>query len=186
MHCRNIKEFFDEPMEKTGDDGKVRKCRSCKPCQCKKVPQFLVNEMSTLCHHLEAKHAGEYQTWVVEDNFESKLPGDVKDQKVKDAQLSQTQLDSHLQKMPPAEHVVPYSDKVFHEAAIEWLIVTDQPISALEHLDFIKMINIAAQATNGMKTPVHDEIIRLFKNQIDLLRQKLLSDTVKGNINLTC
>ena len=36
--------------------------------------------------------------------------------------MTQDTLDGHL----PSERVVPYSDKVFREAAIEWLIATDQ------------------------------------------------------------
>jgi hypothetical protein len=34
-------------------------------------------------------------------------------------------LDGHLQNLP-LEQVVPYSDKVFREAAVEWVIATDQ------------------------------------------------------------
>ena len=38
---------------------------------------------------------------------------------------TQDTLDGHLRDLPP-ERVIPYSDKVFREAAVEWLIVTDQ------------------------------------------------------------
>ncbi|KAF8876423.1 hypothetical protein BD779DRAFT_1449448, partial [Infundibulicybe gibba] len=45
---------------------------------------------------------------------------------------------------------VPYSDQLFRDAAIEWLVSTDQPLAALEHPKFINMINIVARATNGV------------------------------------
>ena len=38
----------------------------------------------------------------------------------------QTRLDSHLKEKPLKERVAPYSDKIFHSAAIEWLVSTDQ------------------------------------------------------------
>ncbi|KAG1853818.1 hypothetical protein C8R48DRAFT_610667, partial [Suillus tomentosus] len=46
-----------------------------------------------------------------------------------------------------------YSDKLFKQAAIEWLVAMDQPIQALEHLKFQEMIDIASQATNSVKIP---------------------------------
>ena len=38
----------------------------------------------------------------------------------------QTLLDGHLKEIPKSEPVKPYSDSGFREAAIEWLIATDQ------------------------------------------------------------
>ena len=35
-------------------------------------------------------------------------------------------LDGHLQEIPQAQHIVPYSDAAFRNAAIEWLVSTDQ------------------------------------------------------------
>ncbi|KAG1822260.1 hypothetical protein EV424DRAFT_1274081, partial [Suillus variegatus] len=49
------------------------------------------------------------------------------------------------------ERIVPYVDSLFKQAAIEWLIATDQPIQAFEHPKFKEMIDVAAQATNGVK-----------------------------------
>ena len=40
------------------------------------------------------------------------------------AKLHQQTLDPHLREKP--ERVVPYSDALFREAAVEWLIATDQ------------------------------------------------------------
>ena len=57
--------------------------------------------------------------------FESMLPGDVKGRKEKAERVQQT-INSHLTERKLAERVVPYSDKVFKQAAIEWLVATDQ------------------------------------------------------------
>jgi hypothetical protein len=40
--------------------------------------------------------------------------------------MRQGRLDSHLQEMPRKERVIPYTDALFREAAIEWLVATDQ------------------------------------------------------------
>jgi hypothetical protein len=40
--------------------------------------------------------------------------------------MRQGQLDSHLQEVPCKECVIPYTDALFREAAIEWLVATDQ------------------------------------------------------------
>jgi hypothetical protein len=46
---------------------------------------------------------------------------------VQKASASQTGLGDHLRKRPPkAQHVLLYTDQLFHEAATEWLISTDQ------------------------------------------------------------
>ena len=44
-------------------------------------------------------------------------------EKQPDTAKKQTTLDSHLEEQ---ETIVPYSDAVFREAALEWLIATDQ------------------------------------------------------------
>jgi hypothetical protein len=53
------------------------------------------------------------------------LPGDIRARKDKAAAANQT-LDKHLIEKKMAERVVAYSDKLFRQAAIEWLIATDQ------------------------------------------------------------
>jgi hypothetical protein len=52
------------------------------------------------------------------------LPGDIKAQKQK-AERTQQSINSHLTERKLAERV-PYSDKLFKKAAIEWLVATDQ------------------------------------------------------------
>ena len=46
--------------------------------------------------------------------------------KVAKEKQSQTLLDGHLKEIPKSEPVKPYSDSIFQEAAVEWLIATDQ------------------------------------------------------------
>ena len=112
--------------------------------------------------------------------------------------MRQGQLDSHLQEMPRKERVIPYTDALFREAAIEWLVATDQvtisyfvhrltssilirfcvqPIQALEHPAFQKMVGIAARATNGIIIPnrkaTRQEIMNMFKNQLIHLKKRL-------------
>ena len=63
----------------------------------------------------------------MKNNFELKLPKTVKartEAAKKDAK--QTQLDPHLQERVPKTRVVPYSDDLFRQVAIEWLVATDQ------------------------------------------------------------
>ena len=45
--------------------------------------------------------------------------------------MTQSTLDGHLRDVPPSERVIPYSDKAFREAAVEWLIATDQVCNLL-------------------------------------------------------
>ncbi|KAF8572554.1 hypothetical protein K439DRAFT_1230540, partial [Ramaria rubella] len=63
----------------------------------------------------------------------------------------QSALTDHFGPAPLAEIVILYSDEWFKQAAMEWLIATDQLIQALEHPKFVEMIDVAAQAKNGVK-----------------------------------
>lgn len=56
----------------------------------------------------------------------SMLPKDTKRRKLDAAADSQARLDTHLREPQPKERIIPYSDAIFREAAIEWLIETDQ------------------------------------------------------------
>ena len=90
---------------------------------------------------------------------------------------------------------------------IDLILISSQPIQALEHAKFKELINIASRATNGVKIPgqkiTQGEIIQLFKKHITKLKiqlnvgnQKLLErcyflialqgPTVQGEISLTC
>ncbi|KAI0057137.1 hypothetical protein BV25DRAFT_1767759, partial [Artomyces pyxidatus] len=139
----------------------------------------IVNEITTLRHHPESRHAGVYRTWAAKNKFISKLPNDVKAQKEKalQAALKQSQLDPHLRPPDVKEKKVHYTDQIFHEAAIQWLVDTDQPIQAFEHPSFKRMIDIAAAATNGVDIPgrkaTRAEIINTFKAQMKALRDRL-------------
>ena len=55
----------------------------------------------------------------------SKLPGDVKKRKEAAEEVTRT-LDRDLREKKMSERVIPYSDKLFRRAAIEWLVATDQ------------------------------------------------------------
>jgi hypothetical protein len=68
---------------------------------------------------------GKYRNWCEKAGFESKLAGDVAAQKLK-AERSQSTIDGHLVEKKLAERHVAYSDKIFRQAAIEWLVATDQ------------------------------------------------------------
>jgi hypothetical protein len=57
--------------------------------------------------------------------YESKLPGDIKKRKAA-AELVTRTLDRDLREKKVIERVVPYSDKTFRRAAIEWLVASDQ------------------------------------------------------------
>lgn len=63
-----------------------------------------------------------------ENDFEAKLPNDVKaraDAKKK-ASEEQKSIDRFLKEIPKEERVIRYSHLTFKRAAIEWLIATDQ------------------------------------------------------------
>ncbi|KAG2085832.1 uncharacterized protein F5147DRAFT_588766, partial [Suillus discolor] len=113
-----------------------------------------------------------YNKWASENSFNSMLP-----KAVAKASTSQTGLDDHLHECPKAECILPYSDKLFQEAATEWLIATDQPIQALDHLYFHKLINVASRAPNGIKIPdrkvMWAKIINMFQKQMKHLRTQL-------------
>ena len=103
-------------------------------------------------------------------------------------------IDPHLQERVPKEHVIPYSDGLFRQTALEWLIETDQvpfrltvassfiyhmnqPIQALDHPKFKEMISVAARATHGVTIPnrkaARKYIMDLFKKNLTNLRSRL-------------
>ncbi|KAF8816667.1 hypothetical protein BYT27DRAFT_7005996, partial [Phlegmacium glaucopus] len=61
----------------------------------------------------------------------------------------QTSVDDHFKPMMAEETPTLYSDKIFKEAAIKWLIERNTP--AFKHPKFQKMVNIAARSTRGVK-----------------------------------
>jgi hypothetical protein len=65
----------------------------------------------------------------------SKLPGDNKKRKEAAEEVTRT-LDRDLREKKVSERVVPYSDKLFRRAAIEWLVATDQVVNSIQCLIF--------------------------------------------------
>lgn len=137
-----------------------------------------------------------YHLWAKANGFTSMLPRDTEARrKQNEKRLAQSTLTSHLrEKPPPPPPVVKYTDTLFRNAAVEWLIATDQvrepffnviadtegllqPIQALEHPVFRNMIDIAARATEGVKIPnrkqTRREIIDMFKCNMTKLRERL-------------
>ncbi|OBZ73926.1 hypothetical protein A0H81_06552 [Grifola frondosa] len=169
-HRHDIDHFFNQLYMKIGANGMEKGHRDRKHC---KLRVTIVNEVMMLWHHLEAKHPATYCKWAQKHDFEFRLPGDVK--KWKDAMK---------------RCIIAYSEQVFREAAIEWLIATDQPISALEHPKFKAMINIASRVTDGVKIPSRKvackEILCLFDAQMEGLRKRLNSENATGEVSLTC
>jgi hypothetical protein len=125
------------------------------------------------------------------------LPSDVKERKTATAVTSAEQqiLDNHLREIPPRQGAVTYSDALFRDAAIEWLISTGQvsfstsffefwvfimclqPIQAVDHPSFKKMIDVASRAPNGVSIPnrkaTRREIMDSFKKQMSKLKEHL-------------
>ncbi|KAF8813024.1 hypothetical protein BYT27DRAFT_7085470, partial [Phlegmacium glaucopus] len=115
--------------------------------------------------------------WVKENNFESMLPRDLK--VCRDAErehLSQTLVEDHYTVQMPKDKPTPYSNELFKEVAIQWLVETDQPIQAFEHPTYQKIIQIAARATKQVQIPNHKQtqeaIVTKFKEQMKALRDR--------------
>lgn len=63
-------------------------------------------------------------------NFESRLPRDVQGRRNAADKAATRTLDRDLTERKLSERVIPYSHKGFCQAAIEWLISTDQVSSS--------------------------------------------------------
>lgn len=75
--------------------------------------------------------------------FKSKLPGVIKaakEKKIAKDHSQQTSINPYLVQVDPKEPVLKYSDAAFHEAAIEWLISTDQV--SFDFVSFQQYFNI--------------------------------------------
>ncbi|KZT24064.1 hypothetical protein NEOLEDRAFT_1068345 [Neolentinus lepideus HHB14362 ss-1] len=145
---------------------------------CRKLGRtvVIVNEVTTLRRHIQGPHYGVYHQWCKKNDFVSKLPKDKK-KKETEQKKDQATLDNHVQSAPAQERVLPYSHERFREAAVKWLIATDQPIAALEHPLFLEMIQVASRAKDGVKVPnrkaTRAEIIKMFQGQMTLLKSRL-------------
>jgi hypothetical protein len=54
------------------------------------------------------------------------LPKDTKNRRQAAAKDTQQRLDPHLEEKPSRARAISYTDELFREAAIEWLVSTDQ------------------------------------------------------------
>ncbi len=62
------------------------------------------------------------------------LPEDTRARRAASAQSRQGTLDPHLQECSSTEQVIRYSDDLFQEVAIAWLVSTDQVLCAALYL----------------------------------------------------
>jgi hypothetical protein len=108
------------------------------------------------------------------------------------AEQSQSTIDGHLVEKKLTNRPVAYSDKLFRQVTIEWLVATDQvrlvlhfglpantflqPIQAFGHPKYKEMIDVASRATNGVKIPsrkaTRNEIVALFKKHLTNLKSR--------------
>ncbi|KAI5997457.1 hypothetical protein EDD15DRAFT_2162769 [Pisolithus albus] len=141
------------------------------PSKSSKRPVPLVNETSTLRRHMQATHKAKYCEWAVANGFTSMLPNDMKRRHTEAMSSVDTQptLGGY---MVEKGQVVQYSDSIFREAAILWLIETDQPIHTLQHPAFQKMVDIASRAKNSVKIPSRGQTRQAI---IDSFKTSLLS-----------
>ncbi|KAI0702200.1 hypothetical protein C8Q76DRAFT_633194 [Earliella scabrosa] len=153
-----------------------------------RIKATIVSDTTTLRRHLDAVHRAAYHKWALKNNFESRLPSDIQARKKAEEQQKAQQgtLDGHLKDMSTKERNIKYSEDVFRRAVVEWLICTDQPISAVEHPKFKQMIHVAAAATNGVTIPSRKAaragIMRMFNSELEGLRKKL---TVRPSLFMT-
>ncbi|KAH9974073.1 hypothetical protein BGW80DRAFT_1171021 [Lactifluus volemus] len=133
----------------------------------------IVDEVTTLRHHLDAHHSGKYHNWAKGAKFISKLPSNVRRWKAAAEEVMRT-LDRDLKERQPLERVVPYSAQAFRRLSIEWLVATDQPIQSFQHPMFIAMLNMASRATNGLHIPgrkvTWTELMNTFRNHLVKLK----------------
>ncbi|KAG6871942.1 hypothetical protein C0992_010055, partial [Termitomyces sp. T32_za158] len=151
----DLEYFFEPPTALSENDKSSRRiCKLCKSIT--KQENTLVNQHTTLRRHLASKHKGAYYKWCKTTGFISMLPQDTKArcQEASNARsMEQTTVDSHFQKLEAGGQKILYSNEFFREAAIQWLVETDQPLQAFEHPSFVNMINIASKATRDISLP---------------------------------
>ncbi|KAF8154640.1 hypothetical protein B0H34DRAFT_852330 [Crassisporium funariophilum] len=146
---------------------------------CAKKEHTIVDKATTMRRHMAACHPHVYRKWAKAEKFDSMLPNNTTKRRksIADQLLQQTSDDNHFKPATAEEKPIPYSDKIFKEAAIEWLIETNQPIQAFKHPKFQKMVSIAARSTRGVKFPLRkqtrQEIIKQFKEQMKALKERL-------------
>ncbi|PSR77950.1 hypothetical protein PHLCEN_2v7633, partial [Hermanssonia centrifuga] len=139
----------------------------------------LVADISTLCWHLGAYHASQYHAWALKENFKLMIPTDMKSQReaIAKEKAKQHLFDDHLKEMPKKECIVAYSHRLFHSIAIKWLIAAVQPLLALKHPTFEKIIDIAARARDSVEIPLckvaREELLDMFRQRMSNLKATL-------------
>ncbi|KAH9019408.1 hypothetical protein EDB84DRAFT_1275822, partial [Lactarius hengduanensis] len=137
----------------------------------------------TLRRHAAALHSRRYRKWCDANNFNSMLLEF--ESPVGSLQTQQTVLSDHFD--PPGPEVIPYSDRAFKAAAIEWLVHTNQPIQTFKNPMFKTMLDIASRASKGITLPspkkTRTRIIHMFKQKMYLLRDRL---NVSFVVSLVC
>ncbi|TEB32595.1 hypothetical protein FA13DRAFT_1607078, partial [Coprinellus micaceus] len=109
------------------------------------------SDPSSCRRHIQAYHKPRYYEWCKKHKFTFMPPKDCKVAAAKEAEtLDQSTIDKHLE--DPEERVVPYSCPLFMDAALEWLIRTNQvwAVLARTHPAFHKMIGIASRCPTGV------------------------------------
>jgi hypothetical protein len=96
-----------------------------------------------------------YQKWAETNHFLSMLPKDAEKRR-KDAHTNnQPRLDPHLREKQQKERTIPYTDELFRNAAIEWLVSTDQVCKAT-FLNFVSLL-MKITANPSLRTPIISE-----------------------------
>jgi len=88
---------------------------------------------------IACKLQGTYRKWWTSVHFKSMVAGDIQACKNEVAKTNQT-LEKHLVEKKMSECVNPYSDKLFMQVAIEWLVATDQVSKCAEVRHPLKLI----------------------------------------------
>ncbi|KAF8172893.1 hypothetical protein BJ912DRAFT_859710 [Pholiota molesta] len=145
---------------------------------CAKKDTIVLSDTSTMRRHMEYLHSDVYRRWAKDNHFISMLPKDSSARRAAERDsLKQTAVNDHFSVQKPNEKPIIYSDELFKEAAIQWLVETDQPIQALKHHSFQHMIRVAERATRPVKIPNPEQtragIINTFRNQMKALRDRL-------------
>ena len=128
----------------------------CLNVRCRKKlsdhPVALVADVTTCRHHMELHHKvcptlfcvlvpswflssslqGEYLNWADKNQFQSMLPKDAQRRHDAATAYEQTHLDSHLKELLLKERAILYTDGLFCNDMMEWLVSMDQ-VSSLYH-----------------------------------------------------
>ncbi|KAH8979013.1 hypothetical protein EDB86DRAFT_2815222, partial [Lactarius hatsudake] len=144
-----------------------------------KQEKVLTNEHSTLRRHAAAVHPRRYRKWCDSNKFDSMLPEDSKKRKrvEKDRTGCQSLVIDHFGPEDRTMRPIPFSEKAFQTATLEWVIETNQPIQAFKNAGFKKMLDIASRANCTIRLPLpkqsRRQIIKMFKQQLCSLRGRL-------------